>query len=66
MADSNNPNAITLQIDVRLYQPNRGSGSLSINESVELDCESFLEMSKVLAQFHDLAQSLKKGKEQKR
>jgi hypothetical protein len=48
---------ITLQINIRLYQP-MGSGTISIDESVELPTLDFLEMSKVLGQFHDLVTAI--------
>lgn len=51
--------AYTLRLEVYIEpEPYQGE-RLSIRESVTLNVSSFLEMAKVLSQFHDLAESLK-------
>lgn len=44
---------------IRQVEQGYGHGTLEIRESVTLDAASFMELSKILAQFHELAQKLK-------
>jgi hypothetical protein len=49
---------ITMNINISLYQP-MGSGTIRVEETVDLPELDFLELSKVLGQFHELAKAIK-------
>lgn len=55
---------LNLEVNVRLYSVDeRGysvGGGLELRENVTLSVAGFLEAAKVLGQFHDLAQAVKK------
>lgn len=53
-----------LQINatIRQIEPYSGGGCLEVRESVTLNAESFLELSQVLGQFHELARKLREEK----
>lgn len=61
---------LNLEIGIRLYSVDeRGysaGGALELRETVTLSVAGFLEAAKVLGQFHDLAQAVKKEKEESR
>ena len=47
---------LSIQANIRDTQ---GGGFLSVSESVDIDAMDFLEIAKILGQFHDLAQKIK-------
>lgn len=55
---------LNLEVNIRLYSVDeRGGtygGGLELRETVMLSVAGFLEAAKILGQFHDLAQSVKK------
>ena len=56
---------IQMNVNISLYQPGYG-GTLRIEEQVELPAADFLELAKILGQFHDLAKKIKAEKAEKR
>lgn len=52
-----------LDIRVQLYQPSR-NGSFEIAEKIDLEVASFMDVCAVLAQFHELAETLKKKRQE--
>jgi len=53
---------VTVRVDI--YQP-QGGGSINVNESFEVNDCDFIEMAKILGQFHELAKRIKSEREQK-
>ena len=49
-----------LRIEVSISDRESGYGRLGVSETVLVNSRSFLEMAKILGQFHDLAESIKK------
>jgi len=49
-----------LRVDVSITDTQSGYGRLAVTEAVSVNTASFLEMAKILGQFHDLAESIKK------
>jgi hypothetical protein len=55
---------IRLQINISMYQPGSG-GTIRVEENVDFPAGmEFLELAKVLSQFHELAQQIKNNREQ--
>jgi hypothetical protein len=57
-----NRNPITMHISIRIQQQYPTSGYLVLENQLELDAQDFLEMSKILGQFQDLATRIKNEK----
>ncbi len=51
---------LNLRIEVNLVQSEYGSGGLHLREEIEIAQADFLEMAKILGQFHDLAEKIKR------
>lgn len=54
-----NQDMFLLQISARIEQRGDGYGGLRIEENIEIKASDFIEMAKILGQFHDLAQKVK-------
>ena len=55
-----------LQFQIYLRQTGYGSGQIQLSETVTIGAMSFLELAKVLGQFHDLAESIKAARQQEK
>jgi hypothetical protein len=51
---------LNLRISVNVSQSNYGSGGLHLQEEIEIAEADFVEMAKILGQFHDLAEKIKR------
>ena len=51
---------LNLRIEVNVSQSSYGSGGLHLREEIEIPEADFLEMAKILGQFHDLAEKIKR------
>ena len=49
-----------LRVAVSIRDTEQGYGEINITETLGMNADSFLEMAKILGQFHDLAESIKK------
>jgi hypothetical protein len=51
------------ELQIAIYiRDTRNGGTLNVSETVNLTVEDFLGLAKVLGQFHDLAQAIKRTK----
>lgn len=55
-------NKLELHIRIELRQPQMGGSGISLQEEASLTVESFLAAAKILGQFHDLVEELKKSR----
>jgi len=51
---------IELRITVEACQPMTSSGGLRVSETLILKPSSFIDLCKILGQFHDLAENIRK------
>lgn len=51
---------LNLRIEVNVSNANYGGGGLHLREEIEMEDTDFLEMAKILGQFHDLAEKIKR------
>ncbi len=51
---------LNLRIEVNVSQSEYGSGGLHLREEIDIREGDFLEMAKILGQFHDLAEKIKR------
>lgn len=56
------PNELQVRLDVTIFQPMAG-GNLRFSEEAVLSASGFMEVAKVLGQFHELFVSLKTAAE---
>jgi len=49
-----------LRVNVSIRDSEQGYGQIAVEETLPVDTASFLEMAKILGQFHDLTEAIKK------
>jgi hypothetical protein len=51
-----------LSVRVAIRQSEVSGSGLAVEESAQISCETFLEVAKILGQFHELTDAIKKSR----
>lgn len=57
------PRSFTLDMRISIRNRYSGGGGLDVSEQVNLAAADFLEVAKILGQFHDLAQQISQARQ---